>query len=112
MDVGYLCAGIAVADYGAAVAWYERFFGRPPDVLPHATEAMWLLEGAGGVYIVEDSERAGGSLAALLVRNLDSLAAELASRDIAFERLDETDPRRVVVTDPYGNRITVGELPS
>ena len=62
--------------------------------------------GIDGIASPEPEERC------LLVRDLDSLVAELVSRDMAFERLDETDPRRVVVTDPHGNRITVGELPS
>ena len=109
VDAGYVCAGIAVARYEAAAEWYERFFGRPPDVLPHATEAMWLLEGSGAVYIVEDGERAGRSLVAVLVDDLDGIVAGLADRGIPAEWVDEARPQRVIVTDPDGSRITVGE---
>jgi predicted enzyme related to lactoylglutathione lyase len=112
VDVSYLCAGIAVADYDSALQWYERFFGRPPDVLPTAGEAMWVVDDARGVYIVEDGERAGRSLVAVLVADLDSVVAGLAARGIAAEWVDRPGPRRVIVTDPDGNRITVGQAPS
>ena len=108
MDVNYLCAGVAVADYDSALGWYQQLFGRPPDVLPKDGEAMWLLEGAGGVYIVGDAERAGRSLLALLVDDLDGLVAELSERRIPADQLGGTPPR-VVITDPDGNRITVGQ---
>jgi hypothetical protein len=39
MAITHLFAGIAVADYPAALEFYERLFDRPPDLLPHATEA-------------------------------------------------------------------------
>jgi len=38
-----LFAGIAVADYAAALKWYERLLGSPPTFFPHDTEAMWEL---------------------------------------------------------------------
>ena len=37
---GYLFAGVAVADLAAEIDWYTRLFGRPPDILPNADEAM------------------------------------------------------------------------
>jgi hypothetical protein len=45
----HLFAGIPVADYGEAAAWYERLFGRPPDMRPHETEAVWRIAGGGSV---------------------------------------------------------------
>jgi catechol 2,3-dioxygenase-like lactoylglutathione lyase family enzyme len=113
VEVRYVCAGVAVARYERAVEWYERFFGRPPDVLPRAGEAMWVLEGTDGtVYIVEDGERAGRSLAAVLVGDLDTTVAGLLDRGIPAAEVRDAVPRRVIVTDPDGNRITVGEAPS
>ena len=36
-----LFAGIPVADYERAVAWYERLLGSGPSFLPNDTEAVW-----------------------------------------------------------------------
>jgi hypothetical protein len=33
-----LFAGVAVADFQEARAWYERFFGRAPNVVAHDEE--------------------------------------------------------------------------
>ena len=41
LAVQQMFAGTAVADYDAALAWYERFMGRPPDFFPQEKEAVW-----------------------------------------------------------------------
>jgi hypothetical protein len=33
MDVDVLFAGLAVTDFEEAQAWYDRFFGRVPDIV-------------------------------------------------------------------------------
>jgi predicted enzyme related to lactoylglutathione lyase len=107
-------AGAPVADYEAAIAWYERLFGRAPDVYVKEDEAMWQAADAGWVYVVADPERAGNALLAVLVDDLDTHVAELAGRGIDAGPIDARPgtTRRVVLTDPDGNRITVGEDPS
>lgn len=47
--VSHLFAGVAVADFATARAWYERRFGRPPDVESTASEATWHVVGARSV---------------------------------------------------------------
>ena len=42
-----LFAGIPVADYAAALEWYERLLGSPPTFFPHDTEAVWELRSIG-----------------------------------------------------------------
>ncbi|MEA2421644.1 MAG: hypothetical protein QOF55_743, partial [Thermoleophilaceae bacterium] len=34
-------AGIAVSDHALALPWYERLFGRPPDLIPNDNESAW-----------------------------------------------------------------------
>jgi catechol 2,3-dioxygenase-like lactoylglutathione lyase family enzyme len=97
--VTHVFAGIPVADFEAARAWYEALLQRPPDMVPHETEVAWQLTDSGWVYVVQDRERAGRALVTVLVDDLDAL-------DVDGER--ETVPgkyRNVVVTDPDGNRI-------
>jgi len=40
-----LFAGIPVADYAAALKWYERLLGSPPTFLPH--QGLFKVEGGG-----------------------------------------------------------------
>ena len=41
--ISHVFAGIRITDLRAAVAWYERLLGRPPDMLPNDSEATWAL---------------------------------------------------------------------
>jgi hypothetical protein len=54
MDVDVLFAGAAVTDFEEAQTWYERFFGRAPDIVANDEEVMWKLTGAGWLYVVRD----------------------------------------------------------
>ena len=54
-----LFAGIPVADYTAALKWYERLLGYPPTFFPHDTEAVWELAEHRYLYIVQQPEHAG-----------------------------------------------------
>jgi hypothetical protein len=78
------------------------------------TERAWQLTDDGWIYVVEEGERAGKGLATLLVDDLDARIGQLNERGIEtgeVERLSETT-RKLVVTDPDGNRITLGEAVS
>jgi catechol 2,3-dioxygenase-like lactoylglutathione lyase family enzyme len=99
----HVFAGLPVADFDAARAWYERLLGRPPDLVAHATDVAWQLTESGWVYVVQDRERAGHALVTVLVDDLDALALE-GEADGAPGKF-----RSVTVTDPEGNRIQFGE---
>ena len=77
-----LFAGIATADLPAARAYYERFFGRGPDLIPNDDEAAWRLTDDAWVYVVADAPRAGGAVLTLLVDDLDAQLAGLRERGI------------------------------
>jgi hypothetical protein len=81
--ITYVFAGIPTGDYAAALPWYERLFGRPPDMLPQDEEAAWQFTDTGWVYLVGDADRAGKALLTLLVDNLDEQVAALAERGLA-----------------------------
>ena len=111
MAISHVFAGIPVADYDAALAWYERLLGRPPDVIVAEHEAMWPLANTGWIYVVGDTRRAGHALLTLLVDDLEDHVAELADRGLAPGAVDTVPGvvRKAVIIDPEGNRITVGE---
>lgn len=107
METTHVFAGLAVSDYEAARSWYERLFGRPPDVLPKADEAVWQLSGSALVYIVADRRRAGSGLLTIAVDRLDEHMAELAEREIPTRTETLANGvRKVVVSDPDGNTIS------
>jgi predicted enzyme related to lactoylglutathione lyase len=110
LTINHLFAGMAVTDYEAALAWYQRLFGRPPDVIVTDHEAMWQIA-AAWVYVVRDPARAGSALLTLLVDNLAAQVAELGERGLATSPI-ETVPglyRKAVLSDPAGNTISFGE---
>ncbi len=113
MPVTYVFAGLPVSDFGSALDWYQRLFGRAPDRFPLDEEAVWQLASTGLVYVVSDRERAGRSLLTLIVDDLDERVQALRAAGIDAVEIDAAPGgvRRVLITDPDGNRIQLGELP-
>jgi predicted enzyme related to lactoylglutathione lyase len=111
LTINHVFAGIAVADYDSALAWYKRFFGRSPDVIVTENESMWQVAGTGWIYVVGDTSRAGKALLTLLVDNLEDYVAELGERGLATSAIDTVPGlyRKAVITDPEGNMLSLGE---
>jgi catechol 2,3-dioxygenase-like lactoylglutathione lyase family enzyme len=107
VPITHAFAGLPVADYGVAYAWYERLFGRSGDMFPHDTEAVWRLTPSCSIYVVQDPERAGRGLVALALDDLDAHEGRLHEAGIAFDaQADGSTPRRLVVKDGDGNTLT------
>ena len=104
-----LFAGVPVTDIAPARAWYERLFGRPPELVPHEREVAWQLAEAGWIYVVEDPGRAGKSLLTLIVEDLDAEVASVAERGLAADARAEGPPRKAEFVDPDGNKMTFGQ---
>jgi catechol 2,3-dioxygenase-like lactoylglutathione lyase family enzyme len=106
-------AGLPVTDHAAAAAWYERLFGEPPFMRPHATESVWRLEEHAWVYVVEDAERAGHGLLTVLVADLDAQVAGLAERGLTTEPIVAMDNgvRTAEIRDADGNLVKFGQPP-
>jgi catechol 2,3-dioxygenase-like lactoylglutathione lyase family enzyme len=111
MQVGVVFVGMGVRDFGAATAWYERFFGRPPDVVAHDTEVLWRLTDGGWLYVLGD-DRAGGGRAALTVTDLAAAVDELRERGIEAGPIEAQGDAglKAVVTDPEGNTLSLLEV--
>jgi len=111
MSITEAFAGVAAADFEALRDWYARLLGRAPDMYPHDREACWQLTDGGWLYVVEDRERAGGSLLTLLVDDLDAEVGAIAGRGIEVDTT-ETYPgkaRKANFIDPEGNRVWFGQ---
>jgi catechol 2,3-dioxygenase-like lactoylglutathione lyase family enzyme len=109
----YLFAGIAVDDYAAALAWYERLLGYPPSFFPHDTEAVRELAEHRSLYIVQLPEHAGHARQTIIVDDLDGRVAGIAQRGLEPAQR-ETYPdgvRKITYVDPDGNEIGFGGVP-
>jgi predicted enzyme related to lactoylglutathione lyase len=108
-----LFAGIPVADYAAALKWYERLLGSPPTFFPHDTEAVWELAEHRYVYIVQQPDHAGHARHTLFVADLDALLAQIASRglDPVARETYVNGVRKITYRDSDGNEIGFGGAP-
>ena len=108
-----LFAGIPVADYAAALGWYERLLGSPPTFFPHDTEAVWQLAEHRYVYIVQRPEHAGHAMHTIIVDDLDALVAQIADRglDPVERETYSNGVRKITYRDPDGNEIGLGGAP-
>ncbi len=108
-----LFAGIPVADYAAALSWYERLLGAPPTFCPHDTEAVWELAEHRYLYIVQQPEHAGHARHTLFVADLDALVAQITERGLVpVQRETYTNGvRKITYRDPDGNEIGLGGAP-
>ncbi len=108
-----LFAGVPVADYAAALPWYERFFGGKPSFLPNDVEAVWEVAESRYVYIVEDPVRAGNALVLTFVDDLDGRVAGIARRGIEPTEREtyEGGVTKVIYRDADGNEISLGGGP-
>jgi hypothetical protein len=102
-----LFAAIPVADFADGRAWWERFFGREPDLLPNDHEAAWRVTTDGWIYVIGDAERAGKALVTLILDDLDAWIARLSLDAAALETMPG-GIRVLEVTDPEGNMIQLG----
>src|SRR6266851_718635 len=105
-----LFAGIPVADYAAALKWYERLLGSPPKFFPHDTEAVWELAEHRYVYIVQQPEHAGHAMHTLFVDDLDAHIAE-KGLDPAKQETHSNGVRKITYRDTDGNEIGFGGAP-
>jgi len=105
-----LFAGIAVADLGTAVDWYQRLFGAPPSFFPNDAEAVWELGEHRHVFIEQRPEHAGHARHLIFVDDLDALVGQVAERGLTPVQ-QETYPngvRKAAYRDPDGNEFGFG----
>jgi predicted enzyme related to lactoylglutathione lyase len=112
MAMEVLFASLPVADLQAAIPWYQRFFGRPADIVPNEYEVMWQAAGNGWIYVIEDPARAGRTVVAVAVSDLDQFVTDLVERGIGAGPIEAVGDaaRKANVQDPDGNLISLIEV--
>lgn len=114
MAFTHVFASLPVAELSRSASWYERFAGRPADLVPNERELAWQFTDNGWIYLILDARHAGTGLCTLLLDDLDDTLAELATRGILSSPVETIGPgvRRATVTDPDGNRVNLGQPPA
>lgn len=103
-------AGIAVEDIGAAIAYYERLFGRPADARPMSEVAEWKFPTGGWVQVFTDSDRAGASLVTLIVSDLAEVLETLDLQGIKpVARRSGDFAKTAIFRDPDGNQLVFSQ---
>jgi hypothetical protein len=112
LTVEHVFAGIPVADRDAALRWYERLLGRPPDLVPNDREAAWRLTDSGWTCLYAEGDSCASAPHTLLVSDLDRFLAGVAERGIVPGPVETIAPsvRQSVIIDPYGNRLKVAHV--
>ncbi len=105
-----LFAGIPVADYAGALAWYERLFGSAPAFLPTETEAVWELAEHRYVFVELQPEHAGHARHLLFVDDLEARVTQIADRGLspAEQQTYPNGVRKAAYRDPDGNEFGFG----
>jgi catechol 2,3-dioxygenase-like lactoylglutathione lyase family enzyme len=108
-----LFAGVPVSDLDAAIDWYTRFFGRPPDDRV-GDEVLWEIDQHAWLFIEPNPDHAGTGRITFAVTGLDELLARLTAAGIDHEPIETytNGVRHVDIPDPDGNAIAVAEPPS
>jgi hypothetical protein len=109
-----LFAGIPVADYAAALVWYEKLLGAPPAFAPHDEESVWELAQNRFVYVVRSTEHAGHAQLTIFLDDLDTVVAGINQRGLepAKRETYSNGVRKITYRDPDGNEIGFGGGPA
>jgi len=110
MTITNALASVAVRDLAAAVRWYERVLGKPPDSRPMAEVAEWKFDRGGWLQVYQLPERAGNGSLTLAVNSLDEQLQHLDGLGIdTRQRSSGAKVKTVMITDPDGNHIAFAE---
>jgi len=109
-----LFAGIPVADYEQALAWYEQLLGSGPSFVPNSTEAVWEIAEHGYVFIEVRPDHAGHAMHTIFVDDLDAWIAGISERGIepAERETYSNGVRKMTYHDLDGNQIGIGGPPA
>jgi hypothetical protein len=72
-------AQLSCSNLSASIAWFEKLFGRAPDLRPMKGLAEWHHGESAGLQLFENAEHAGHGTLTLVVDDLESEHGRLAS---------------------------------
>ena len=102
-----LVAVMPVKDHAASVAWYSKWLGRGPDVVPSEGVAEWNLADAGWLQVGLDPEKAGQTSVVLMVPDVVTQRQACSDAGLAPGEIQDYGVVKLVsLVDPDGNQVT------
>ncbi|MEO1063307.1 MAG: VOC family protein [Actinomycetota bacterium] len=113
-NLNSVVAILPAADHPTAVAWYQRWIGREPDVAPTEGVAEWQLAEAAWIQVtVPDETTTGPSSVVVGVDDLDLQRERCAAAGVEVGDVDDLGfIRLAAATDPAGNTVTFVQVVS
>lgn len=97
---------LPVTDHPEAVAWYEKWIGRGPDVKPMDGVAEWQLAENAWIQVAVDPAAAGRSSVVVGVRELARQCADCAAAGVEVGEVNDYGFLKLAeAVDPAGNKI-------
>ena len=101
MSIKNALASVAVRDLRAAVQWYEKVLGKPPDSRPMSEVAEWKFERGGWLQIYQLPARAGSGSFTLTVSDIDHHVTQLNKLGIDTSQRSSGDKvKTLMISDP------------
>ena len=110
MPIMNALASVAVKDLIAAVKWYEKVLGKPPDSRPMPEVAEWKFERGGWLQVYQLPARAGSGSVTPAVTSIDEQVAQLSQLGIdTGQRSSGATVKTLMIADPDGNHIAFAQ---
>lgn len=102
-------AGVPVKNFQMALSWYKQLLGAEPTFYPNDVEAVWRLAEDRYVYIIQDTDRAGGAVSMIWLDDPVTVVARIGERGIEPVDLEKHDRVwKYVFHDADGNETGIG----
>jgi hypothetical protein len=97
---------LPVSDHAKAVAWYQSWIGRAPDVEPMEGVAEWQLAENAWIQVSVEPEAAGRTTVVVGVVDIDVQRSACAGGDVAVGEVNDYGVVKTAeAVDPAGNKI-------
>ena len=99
-------AVLPVVDHAGAVAWYQKWIGRAPDLEPMEGVAEWQVAENAWIQVSADPTTAGKSTVVVGVKDIDTQRADCAAAGVTVgDVADYGFIKTAEAIDPAGNKI-------
>jgi ketosteroid isomerase-like protein len=110
MSIKNALASVPVRNLAAAVQWYEKLFGRPPEPRHSPDVAEWKFEMGGWLQVYQNAQRAGSGSFSLTVSSLAEHVAAFKTCGLETDQQMTTEKfKLVMLKDPDDNSIAFVE---
>jgi len=110
MPINKIYAQLNCSNLSTSIAWYERLFGRRPDVQPMPGLAEWHHLEHAGLQVFENAADAGHGTLTLIVSQLREEHTRLIAAGLKAGPIEPaTSTSLVRLRDPDGNLVVLAQ---